>query len=298
MLVLLVLAIASIVPSFLSTYSLGVLVGESSVILLLAMAQTPVMLLGSIDVSTAALASLTSVLVATFLPGLGAAAVVGALCLATALGGLQGLVHARAQLPSFVVTLAGLGLWSGIALTIAHATVRIGEGYPVIGWLEARTLGIPPSFLCGLAVLGLLQLVLSRSPLGRRLYAIGMGEPAALLSGVSVWRVRVFAFASSGLCSGLAGVVMAARTSSGNPTIADSLLLPSIAAVVAGGTAITGGHGGLGRTLVGALVVTVIRIGVGVTGIAPAYEPIAFGALVVIAAAATVDRAAQGRVVK
>jgi len=297
-LVLLVLAIASIVPSFLSTYSLGVLVGESSVILLLAMAQTPVMLLGSIDVSTAALASLTSVLVATFLPGLGAAAVVGALCLATALGGLQGLVHARAQLPSFVVTLAGLGLWSGIALTIAHATVRIGEGYPVIGWLEARTLGIPPSFLCGLAVLGLLQLVLSRSPLGRRLYAIGMGEPAALLSGVSVWRVRVFAFASSGLCSGLAGVVMAARTSSGNPTIADSLLLPSIAAVVAGGTAITGGHGGLGRTLVGALVVTVIRIGVGVTGIAPAYEPIAFGALVVIAAAATVDRAAQGRVVK
>ena len=298
MLVLLVLAIASIVPSFLSTYSLGVLVGESSVILLLAMAQTPVMLLGSIDVSTAALASLTSVLVATFLPGLGAAAVVGALCLATALGGLQGLVHARAQLPSFIVTLAGLGLWSGIALTIAHATVRIGEGYPVIGWLEARTLGIPPSFLCGLAVLGLLQLVLSRSPLGRRLYAIGMGEPAALLSGVSVWRVRVFAFASSGLCSGLAGVVMAARTSSGNPTIADSLLLPSIAAVVAGGTAITGGHGGLGRTLVGALVVTVIRIGVGVTGIAPAYEPIAFGALVVIAAAATVDRAAQGRVVK
>jgi len=297
-LVLLVLAIASIVPSFLSTYSLGVLVGESSVILLLAMAQTPVMLLGSIDVSTAALASLTSVLVATFLPGLGAAAVVGALCLATALGGLQGLVHARAQLPSFIVTLAGLGLWSGIALTIAHATVRIGEGYPVIGWLEARTLGIPPSFLCGLAVLGLLQLVLSRSPLGRRLYAIGMGEPAALLSGVSVWRVRVFAFASSGLCSGLAGVVMAARTSSGNPTIADSLLLPSIAAVVAGGTAITGGHGGLGRTLVGALVVTVIRIGVGVTGIAPAYEPIAFGALVVIAAAATVDRAAQGRVVK
>jgi len=297
-LVLLVLAIASIVPSFLSIYSLGVLVGESSVILLLAMAQTPVMLLGSIDVSTAALASLTSVLVATFLPGLGAAAVVGALCLATALGGLQGLVHARAQLPSFIVTLAGLGLWSGIALTIAHATVRIGEGYPVIGWLEARTLGIPPSFLCGLAVLGLLQLVLSRSPLGRRLYAIGMGEPAALLSGVSVWRVRVFAFASSGLCSGLAGVVMAARTSSGNPTIADSLLLPSIAAVVAGGTAITGGHGGLGRTLVGALVVTVIRIGVGVTGIAPAYEPIAFGALVVIAAAATVDRAAQGRVVK
>lgn len=280
-----------------SGYGLGVLLGESSVILLLATAQTPVALLGSIDVSTAALASLTSVVIATVLPRGGAAGVACAIGLATGLGALQGLVHARARIPSFVVTLAGMGVWSGIALSVAPATVPIGEGYGAIGWLDGRTLGVSRAFLCGLSVLVALRHALTRLPLGRRVHAIGMAEAAALLSGVRVARVKVFAFAASGLCSGMAGLVMAARTGSGNPTIADALLLPSIAAVMVGGTALTGGHGGLGRTLVGALVVTVIRIGVGVTGIAPAWDPIAFGALVVIAAAATVDRA-KLRVVK
>lgn len=85
------------------------------------------------------------------------------------------------------------------------------------------------------------------SPVGRYIYAIGMGEAAAILSGVPVGKVKVFVFALSGLLAGLAGMMMVARTYGGNPSIADSLLLPSIAAVVIGGTAITGGSGGLGR---------------------------------------------------
>jgi ribose transport system permease protein len=287
----LVAAIGTVVPSFLSTYSLGVLAGESSVILLLAIGQTPVIILGSIDLSMAALASFTSVLMALLLPRFGVAGLVGVLCLATLIGGLQGLVHARAQIPSFVVTLAGLGLWSGIALAIAHTTVPLSAGYEVVGWLEGRSFGAPHAFLFSLAALCLLQVALIRLPLGRYLYAIGMGEPAALLSGIRVWRVKLLAFATSGLFAGLAGMAMVARTSSGNPTIADSLLLPSIAAVVVGGTAITGGYGGLVRTLVGVLTVTVMRVGIAVTGIDPAYEPIAYGMMVVVAVAITVDRA-------
>ena len=83
---------------------------------------------------------------------------------------------------------------------------------------------------------------------------------------------------------------MVARTYSGNPTIADSLLLPSIAAVVVGGTAITGGSGGLGRTLVGALTVGVLRVGIAVVGLDPAYEPMAYGMLMIVAVALTIDR--------
>ena len=290
-LAVLLLVIGTVVPSFLSAYSLGVLAGESSVILLLAIGQTPVIMLGSIDLSTAALASFTSVLIALLLPTFGLAGLIGTLVLAMLIGGLQGLVHARAQVPSFVVTLAGLGLWSGIALAIAHTTVPINDGYEVVGWLEQRRFGVPLAFLFGLAALCLLQIVLSRAPIGRFLYAIGMGEPAALLSGIPVWRVKVIAFAVSGLFAGLAGMAMVARTSSGNPTIADSLLLPSIASVVVGGTAITGGYGGLGRTFVGVLTVTVMRVGIAVIGIDPAYEPIAYGLLVVVAVALTVDRA-------
>ena len=293
-LIALVLAVGAVAPSFLSAYSLGVLADAASVILLLAIGQTLVVIMGGIDLSMAALASLTSVMVALLLPEFGTGAVLGALCLATLIGALQGLVHARAQIPSFVVTLAGLGMCSGIALAIAKTTVPVAEGYDVVGWLDERSWGVPHAFALGLLLLGLLQAALARLRFGRYLYAIGMAERAALLSGIRTWRVKTLAFAASGLCAGLAGVCMVARTSSGNPTIADSLLLPSIAAVLVGGTAITGGHGNLARTLLGVGIVAVLRVGVAVAGIAPAFEPIAYGALVIVAVAFTVDQSSIG----
>ena len=110
-LTVLLIAIGLFQPSFLSLNSFSVLAGESSVILLMATAQTIVILLGGIDLSTAALASLTSVLIALLLPSTGVGGVVGVLALSAGIGAGQGYIHARAQVPSFVVTLAGLGLW-------------------------------------------------------------------------------------------------------------------------------------------------------------------------------------------
>lgn len=279
-------------PSFLSFGNLGVLAGESSVILLLATGQTIVILLGGIDLSMAAMAALASVLIALALPSLGANGVAGVLMLTTLLGAFQGFIHARAQIPSVIVTLAGLGMWSGIALAIAHTTIPVLAGYSVVGWLEDSSFGVPRSFAFATALLVLLAAALHWLPLGRAVYAIGQNPKAALLSGIRVWKVKVLVFALTGLFSGLAGMAMAARTSSGNPTIADSLLLPSIAAVLIGGTAMTGGAGGLGRTLTGALIVTVLRVGIAAIGLDPAYEPLIYGALAVAAVALTADRAA------
>jgi ribose transport system permease protein len=289
-LVALLAALGFVQPSFVSFYSLSVLAGESSVILLLATGQTLVILLGGIDLSMAALASLASVLIAMALPSSGPAGVVGVLALTGGIGALQGFVHARAQIPSFIVTLAGLGLCSGAALVIAHTTLPVASGYEAVGWLEGRSFRIPHAFIFGVAALVGLMAVLRWLPIGRHIFAVGMGEVAALLSGVPVTRTKVIVFALSGLFAGLAGMMMVARTYSGNPTIADSLLLPSIAAVVVGGTAITGGFGSLGRTLVGALTIGVLRVGIAVVGLDPAYEPIAYGVLIVIAVALTIDR--------
>ncbi|HSI58061.1 MAG TPA: ABC transporter permease [Ideonella sp.] len=277
-------------PSFLSFASLGVLADESSVILLLATGQTIVILLGGIDLSMAALAALASVLMALTLPALGFAGVVGALALTTLLGAFQGHVHTRAQLPSVIVTLAGLGIWSGIALAIAHTTIPVTEGYAAVGWLEGSSLGVPHAFAFAAAALAGLAAVLRWSPWGRRLYAIGLNTRVALLSGVRVGQVKVVAFALSGLFSGLAGMVMVARTYSGSPTAADSLLLPSIAAVLIGGTAMAGGVGGLARTLIGTLTVTVLRVGISAAGVDPAFEPMAYGVLVVLVVALTAHR--------
>ena len=283
-------AVGVAAPSFLSVDSLAVLADESSVILLLATAQTLVILLGGIDLSMAALAALASVLIALSLPGLGWVGVMGTLALTTLLGAFQGFVHARAQLPSVIVTLAGLGIWSGVALAIAQATIPVTEGHAAVAWLEGSSLGVPHAFAFAAAALGALAAALRWLPLGRHIRAIGLNPQVALLSGVRVWRVKLIVFALTGLFSGLAGMLMVARTYSGSPTAADSLLLPSIAAVLIGGTAMTGGVGGLARTLIGTLAITVLRVGIAAAGVDPAFEPIAYGVLVVLVVALTTDR--------
>jgi len=286
----LLIAVGAIEPSFLSPYALNVLADESSVILILATAQTVVILLGGIDLSMTAVASLASVLTALALPAIGPSALVGVLALTTLIGAVQGLIHTRGQAPSFIVTLAGLGAWSGLALTIGQTTIPVTAGYSAVGWLARSTIGVPNSFSLALAALIALAVALRWLPFGRHVYAIGMAERAALLSGVPVGRVKILGFALTGLFSGLAGLAMVARSSSGSPTIADSLLLPTIAAVVIGGTSITGGVGGLGRTFIGALTITVLRVALATIGLDPAYEPIAYGVLVIAAVALTIDR--------
>ena len=123
--------------------------------------------------------------------------------------------------------------------------------------------------------------------MGRYVKAIGLGETAALLSGVPVNFVKVVAFALSSLFAGLTGMALVARTYSGSPSAAASLLLPSIAAVVVGGTAITGGFGSYGRTIIGVLIITVLRVGIAIVGVDPGYEPLCYGLVVVCAAALT-----------
>jgi ribose transport system permease protein len=290
-LIVLVSGLGVFEPSFLSFYSLTVLAGESSVILLLATAQTVVILLGCIDLSMAALASLTSVLIALALPVGGVGSILGILVLTTGIGATQGFIHARAQVPSFVVTLAGLGLCSGAALAISPATIPVTSGYEVLGWLRGRLYGVPVAFLFATSTLLVLALAMRFLPFGRHVYAIGMGEAAALLSGLKVARVKITAFALTGLFAGLAGMLFVARTRGGHPGVADSLLLPSIAAVVVGGTAITGGFGSVWRTLAGGMIVAVLRVGIAVAGLDPGYEPLAYGVVIVFAVALTIDRA-------
>lgn len=285
-----VLGIGAFQPSFLSPYSLNVLMHESSPILLLALAQTGVIMLGGIDLSVAAIASLCTILLALLLPSLGVWGLIAVLLVATAVGAAQGYIHVAAQIPSFVVTLAGMGLWSGIALSIAHTTIPVDQGYSVVGWMEGSLLGAPVSFLFGVGLAALLWLAMRSTSFGRYVQAIGLGETAALLSGVSVGAVKVAAFAVSGLLAGLTGMASVARTYSGNPSAASSLLLPSIAAVVIGGTAITGGVGGYGRTVIGVLIITVLRVGIAIVGIDPGYEPLCYGLVVVCAVALTMDR--------
>lgn len=289
-LVALVLAISAKDSSFLELDSLRTLAVSSSPLLILAVGQTLVVMYGCIDLSVAALASLSSVLFAMWVPSMGLAAAIPVVVVATAAGALQGAIHVVAQIPSFVVTLGGMTVWSGVALTISDAAPIAVVDRSIIDLGAGRVLGVPLPVIGALAVAAVAAIVLRTTPVGRWVRASGSSEMASYLAGVPVLASKIGAFALSGCCAGLAAIVLVARGLSGAPRLADSLLLPVVAAVVVGGTALTGGHGGIGRTVIGVLIVAVLRVGLSVVDIDQTWEQILYGALAIIAAALTIDR--------
>lgn len=291
-LVVLVAVIGMADGRFLTARSLASLLEQSTPLALLAIGQCLVVLTGRIDLGNAALASLAGVLLARLLGPLGVASVPLVLLGGAAAAALAGWIHVTAQVPSFVVTLGALGVWSGVSLLVAQAdTVLVTAGYPYVEWIFARWLRVVPvSFLLVLSVALGLMWALRRLPAGRQIKAIGLNERAAAYSGIRTRGMVVLAFAGSGLCTAAAAVFQVAQLQSAGASTSSSLLLPAIAAVIIGGTAISGGVGGVGRTLVGALVISVLRVGLDIIGVDSAVQPIVYGVIVIVAIAATVDR--------
>jgi ribose transport system permease protein/putative xylitol transport system permease protein len=129
-----------------------------------------------------------------------------------------------------------------------------------------------------------------RTTFGRYTYALGENERVAELSGVKTDRHKILAFSLSGLLCGIAGALLAARTGTGSVAMGEGLLLPSIAAIVMGGTALTGGVGGPHRTIIGVLVIAVLQNGMNLTGVDPFVQEIILGVVVVAAVAMSIDR--------
>lgn len=286
---LIALAIAN--PRLVQSRSLLTLADSAAPLIVLAAGATIVVLCGGIDLSIAALASMASVLLALWSPGMSGGSILLVIAVCAVAGFVQGLIHVVFRIPSFIVTLGGMTVWSALALLLSGASTIPIKDSSVTDWAFTRIGKIVPSaVLIALGVVAVLGLALWLTPLRRWVSAIGHAEAAARLAGIPVDRVKVLAFTLSGACAGLAGVLVVARTFSGAPTLADSLLLPAVAAIVVGGTAITGGHGALWRTVVGASIVTLLRVGLSLIGIDAAYESIVYGALIIGSVALTIDR--------
>lgn len=290
----LVLVVAGAQPSFLGRSSLIVLAEQCVPILLLALGQMFVVLTGGIDLSSASLASLATVVFALNVGDLGAGAALFALVVVTAIGAVNGLLVAWGKAPSFIITIGTLGVVGASALALSGAsTIYIPqeEGYEVVSWLSRLGIaGLSSSVFISVGIVAAIWAIMRYTPHGRALHIVGLNERTALMSGLRVMRLRVLAFALSGLLAGLAGLVLTAQQQSAAPQLADSLLLPSIAAAIVGGCAITGGIGGAWSVLIGALTVGVLRIGTSVAGIDPNYQQIMYGAVVIVAVALTLDR--------
>lgn len=245
--------------------------------------QAMVILSGSVDISTGALVAFGGVIGAMTAK---AAGTVAGLAAGLAAGGLLGLINgvavARWRVQPVIATVGMLTFARGLGYLITNAQPVLGTppGFMILG---NRFLGpIPYPVLVAVVVLLVGQYILSHRPLGREVYAVGSNEEAALLSGIRVDRVKIFAFTFAGLCAALSGLILASRFNSGQPTVGQFMELEAIAAVVLGGTALGGGRGSLWRTTIGIGIMSVISNGMNLAGISPYVQQMALGALIVL----------------
>jgi ribose transport system permease protein len=292
-LVILVLAVGGYDRTFFSLGNMLEVTADTMTLFLMASGVTLVIMMGGIDLSVQAVASMTSCILAVYLPHLGFFAIPLAVLGGMIAGFAGGYVSTRLRIPSFIATLAvsGAVLSAGYWFSDTRSVNIPGDvSQQYLSWAVGDMLGVPNEIWVGAFFLMLLSAVLGLTPFGRIVRGIGAQERAVIASGIDVDRVKIAAYTLSGTMAGIAGVVMAARLGSGSPTLANEFLLPAIASIVVGGTAITGGVGSVWRTFVGALIVQVVRIGMTFMGVSVFAQQIVFGVILVAAVAVTMDR--------
>jgi ribose transport system permease protein len=248
------------------------------------------MLTGGIDLSVGAVASMAGFVVATLVGGSGlGVALVVALVVAGLVGLLTGIGVGVFRVHPLIVTLGMSLVVLGFANVWQIVMVQTGAGVPG----ELRTLGsglvleiIPVSFVVFIPVALAILFGLRRTGYGRLLYAVGDNPIAARLSGARSWQVLVALYVISALLAAVAGFLLSGLNNVASVTLADSYVLPSVAAAVIGGTSILGGRGGYGGTIVGALILTVLTSLLSSLGLGEPWRLVLFGSIIVAVAAA------------
>lgn len=284
------LLIASVVavttPSFLAAANFSNIALQVAVLSIVAMGATVVILTGGIDLSPGSMIAYLTMVLAVMVKVQGQSLWL-AIPAAIALGGLLGLVNgvlvAYVRIPAFIVTLAGLSAFKGIALTVGGGT-PIFSLSPDLGQVfYGELLGIPLPFYYVVVLYGLGTLVLNHTKFGREIYAVGGNESAARLSGIHVSRVRLMAFVIAGACAGIGAVLLAARLNSGSPNYGTLIELQAIAGAVVGGASLAGGRGHVLNTLVGVLIIVVVQNGLNLNAVSTSVQGITIGLIILLA---------------
>jgi ribose transport system permease protein len=211
--------------------------------------------------------------------------------IAAIMGWIMGMIITKARVHSFVVTLGMMSIGRGLTLTYTRG-LSIGNLPRSFGVLGGGMIGpIPVPVIIFLLVVIIGYVVLTRTPFGRSVYAIGGNREAARLSGIKVDRYRITNFVLCSTLAGFAGIILASRVRSAWALAAQGWELDVIAAVIIGGTSLFGGRGGVIGTLIGALFLGVLRNGANLLGVSPFYQQILMGSLIV--AAVVFDRLRQ-----
>ncbi len=288
-------------PAFFDPAGLIGLVADIVPLFIMALGMTFVIYIGGIDLSVQQVANLVTVITTVYLANFGMGVAVICILVGFLFGAFSGFITTRLFVPSFVSTLAmgfvalsSARYLSGERALSMDTTLR-NENF---GWIFGNTAGIPHELAIAGVLLFLAWFLQTRTTFGRALKAVGSGELAAVASGLKVDRIKILAFGISGTLAAIAGLMFSVKLSGGDAHIANGFLLLSIVAVLVGGTPLTGGVGGVINTVVGTLIVLVIRVAMVYLEIDATQQQLVFGVVLIAAIALTIDRSKLRGVVK
>lgn len=272
--------------SFLSTQNAFNILRQISTNMLIACAMTMVIILGGIDLSVGSIIALSGVIAAGCvsrynLPII-VALVAGAL-IGLVIGVFNGFVICRTTIPPFIVTLATMNIARGLAKVYTGGSpVRVvTKEWQFVG---AGYIGpVPVPVIIMIIVIIITALMMNKTKLGRHIYAVGGNTQAAEFSGIKVAKVKFIVHAYAGLMAGLAGIILASRMYSGQPTAGEGAEMDAIAAVVVGGTSMAGGSGKIGGTIIGALIIGVLNNGLNLMNVNSFWQDVVKGVVILLA---------------
>ena len=254
--------------------------------LFLATGMTMVIILGGIDLSVGSVIALSGVVAAGCVVNFGLPEAVGfiaAIAVGAAVGLFNGFIICKTDIPPFIVTLASMNITKGIALVLTGgAPIRCMTDafkFPGAGYVGP----VPTPVILMFIIFILAALMINKTQLGRHIYAVGGNVQAAKFSGISVQKVKFIVYAYTGVMAGIAGVVIASRLYSGQPTAGDGAEMDAIASVVVGGTSMSGGSGRIGGTLIGVLIIGVLNNGLNLLGVDSNFQYVVKGLVILLA---------------
>ena len=286
-LVLLMVVLTFLNPSFLTVDNLLNVLRQVSISALIAFGMTFVILTGGIDLSVGSTLALTGAVAATLLasgtdPIL---AMLAALALGLILGAINGVIITKGKVAPFIATLATMTIYRGLTLVYTDGRPVSGLGDSVAFQMFGKGyfLGIPVPVVTMILAFVILYFILHKTTFGRRVYAVGGNEEASKLSGINPDRVKIAVYAITGFLAAVSALIITSRLNSAQPTAGESYELDAIAAVVLGGTSLTGGKGWIFGTLVGALIIGVLNNGMTLIGVSSFFQQVVKGVVILLA---------------
>ncbi|KRG10098.1 ABC transporter permease [Staphylococcus sp. NAM3COL9] len=286
-LILLVIIISVLNSAFLEPSNLFNLLRQVSINGLIAFGMTFVILTGGIDLSVGSTLALSSAMIAILMVS-GVDSMITLLlgCIFGAvLGAINGLLITLGKMAPFIATLATMTVFRGLTLVITDGNpiTNLNGSYAFQLFGRGYFLGIPVPAVTMFVTFIILYILLHKTVFGRQTYAMGGNEKAAFISGIKVNKLKIMIYSLAGLMSAMAGAILTSRLNSAQPTAGMSYELDAIAAVVLGGTSLTGGKGRILGTLIGVLIIGVLNNGLNLLGVSSFYQQVVKGVVIIIA---------------